>query len=298
MAESDRNPKDRLLKKVDDARDANLRWQEVRRTQLGHVVNIVLTLSTASLAFGVKMIVDKPSLTFHNSLFFSLAFLIIAILIGLLANFTRLWDFRYTAKAARARWLALRQRAIKEELPEEELTKEEGALKRHEFSHRANQLGRWTWSLFSAQLLVFLIGISLFVFAIYQYNTSARATSQTDQKDQTAQQSPADCTSYNWNNAVRRYDVIVIGAGIAGISATRELQHLGHTVLVLEANNRIGGRAYVGYIGDDKVPIDYGGAWLHPGAYESGLKAAREIHAAMLEEKARKDKSFNLLRPI
>ena len=35
------------------------------------------------------------------------------------------------------------------------------------------------------------------------------------------------------------------------------------SVLILEANNRIGGRAYVGYIGDDKVPIDYGGAWIH-----------------------------------
>lgn len=41
------------------------------------------------------------------------------------------------------------------------------------------------------------------------------------------------------------------------------MRHLGHSALVLEANNRIGGRAYVGYIGDDKVPIDYGGAWIH-----------------------------------
>ncbi len=114
-----------------------------------------------------------------------------------------------------------------------------------------------------APLLVFLIGISPFASAIGQDNASGSPSSRTDQIVQTDQRSPADCTSSTGNNAARRYDVIVIGAGIAGISATRELQHLGHSVLMLEANNRIGGRAYVGYIGDDKVPIDYGGAWLH-----------------------------------
>jgi monoamine oxidase len=64
------------------------------------------------------------------------------------------------------------------------------------------------------------------------------------------------------------YDVIIVGAGIAGLSAAKELTHLGHSILILEANDRIGGRAYVGQItvgkiGDPKVPIDYGGAWIH-----------------------------------
>ncbi len=34
-------------------------------------------------------------------------------------------------------------------------------------------------------------------------------------------------------------------------------------MLILEANDRIGGRGFVGLIGKDLVPIDYGGAWLH-----------------------------------
>lgn len=105
-----------------------------------------------------------------------------------------------------------------------------------------------------------LIGIFLFVPAALGQSISANSSVAADSKDRNPS---ADCTPPNGKYTTRRYDVIVVGAGIAGISATRELQHLGRSVLMLEANNRIGGRGYVGYIGDDKVPIDYGGAWIH-----------------------------------
>lgn len=57
------------------------------------------------------------------------------------------------------------------------------------------------------------------------------------------------------------YDVIVVGAGFAGVSAARELAREGMSVLVLEARNRIGGRTFVAPFAGDRVEL--GGSWFH-----------------------------------
>ncbi len=55
--------------------------------------------------------------------------------------------------------------------------------------------------------------------------------------------------------------VLVIGAGIAGLAAARELQSAGAKVIVLEGRDRIGGRMWT----DTSMgaPIDLGAAWIH-----------------------------------
>ena len=57
-------------------------------------------------------------------------------------------------------------------------------------------------------------------------------------------------------------DVVIVGAGIAGITAARELAKAGVSFTVVEARNRIGGRAYT-ESQTFGVPFDHGCAWLH-----------------------------------
>jgi len=57
------------------------------------------------------------------------------------------------------------------------------------------------------------------------------------------------------------YDVVVIGAGFAGVSAARELCHAGLRTLLLEARNRLGGRTFTARSGDQL--FDLGGTWVH-----------------------------------
>lgn len=56
-------------------------------------------------------------------------------------------------------------------------------------------------------------------------------------------------------------DVVVVGAGAAGIAAARRLADAGVSLIVLEAGDRVGGRAWT--IPHDSLPIDLGCGWLH-----------------------------------
>jgi monoamine oxidase len=58
-------------------------------------------------------------------------------------------------------------------------------------------------------------------------------------------------------------DVIVIGAGLAGLVAARDLTRAGRRVVVLEARDRVGGRTLNQEIGDGKV-VEAGGQWIGP----------------------------------
>ena len=57
------------------------------------------------------------------------------------------------------------------------------------------------------------------------------------------------------------FDIAVIGAGISGIVAARDLSQKGHSVVVLEARDRVGGRTYTKTVFGEE--LDMGGAYVH-----------------------------------
>jgi monoamine oxidase len=71
---------------------------------------------------------------------------------------------------------------------------------------------------------------------------------------------------------MKNADVIVVGAGVAGLTAARLLQEQGLTVIVLEARDRVGGRVHT--LRDGRI-TDLGASWIH-GVDDSPVAAAAE----------------------
>lgn len=66
--------------------------------------------------------------------------------------------------------------------------------------------------------------------------------------------------------------VIVVGAGIAGLTAARALSRCGVDVVVVEARDRIGGRVHTADVGG--YPVDLGASWVHGAEQENPVARA------------------------
>lgn len=70
-------------------------------------------------------------------------------------------------------------------------------------------------------------------------------------------------------------DILVLGAGVAGLAAARELSLAGFAVTVLEARDRIGGRIHTLREGDNRLPIELGAEFVHGSPPETLVIARR-----------------------
>jgi monoamine oxidase len=65
------------------------------------------------------------------------------------------------------------------------------------------------------------------------------------------------------DSRTRDADLVVVGAGLAGLAAARAAVADGAEVIVVEARDRVGGRVLNEHIGDDKV-VEVGAQWIGP----------------------------------
>jgi (S)-6-hydroxynicotine oxidase len=59
-------------------------------------------------------------------------------------------------------------------------------------------------------------------------------------------------------------DTVVVGGGLAGLVAARNLRRAGLRVLLLEARDRLGGRVFARELAGTGLRVDFGGTWVIP----------------------------------
>ncbi len=78
------------------------------------------------------------------------------------------------------------------------------------------------------------------------------------------------------------WDVVIVGAGVSGLSAACELRKSGLSILVLEARDHIGGRAWTRHEPGLSAPIELGAEFIH-GRVPETFELLHEVGKAALD---------------
>lgn len=93
-------------------------------------------------------------------------------------------------------------------------------------------------------------------------------------------------------------DVAIIGAGAAGLGAARALEGKGLSVLILEARDRIGGRAFTRQLADG-ITFDVGCGWLHSADKNPFVDVAKQLGFDLDRNRPHwREQAFNLNFPL
>ncbi|KAL2883490.1 hypothetical protein SGCOL_001173 [Colletotrichum sp. CLE4] len=81
-------------------------------------------------------------------------------------------------------------------------------------------------------------------------------------------------------------DVVIIGAGLAGLSAAHEVRRAGLSCVVLEARNRVGGKTWSQPMedGGDNGVFDLGAAWINDTNQSRMYELAKRYGAELIEQ--------------
>ncbi|KAB2581350.1 putative flavin-containing monoamine oxidase AofH [Lasiodiplodia theobromae] len=79
-------------------------------------------------------------------------------------------------------------------------------------------------------------------------------------------------------------DVIVVGAGLSGLAAARDVTRGGLRCLVLEARDRVGGKTFSQALEGGKGVVDLGAAWINDTNQSRMIDLARQYGAELIEQ--------------
>ena len=98
--------------------------------------------------------------------------------------------------------------------------------------------------------------------------------------------------------AERAFEVIVIGAGAAGLAAAEALTRAGRSVLVLEARSRVGGRVWTRSMPGLDVPIELGAEFIHGAARATFSLLSKAGMETVASGRAQRYADGGRLRPV
>lgn len=79
-------------------------------------------------------------------------------------------------------------------------------------------------------------------------------------------------------------DVIVIGAGLAGLAAAHRITSSGLSCILLEARDRVGGRTFSQPLPSGEGIIDLGAAWINDTNQSRMFELAQQFGAELIEQ--------------
>lgn len=80
------------------------------------------------------------------------------------------------------------------------------------------------------------------------------------------------------------YDVVILGAGLAGLTAAEHVVRAGYSCLVLEARDRVGGRTWSAALPGGSGVVDLGAAWINDTNQSRVYQLARRANAELIEQ--------------